>query len=66
MQKELDDLGDFPNAEPMDEDQATVVEEDTELEAETAAKKIEVSIYNTDLATMRIFLVLTAWFILII
>ncbi|KAF9360730.1 hypothetical protein BGX26_008013 [Mortierella sp. AD094] len=41
MQKELDDLVDFPNSDLMDQDK-TFVEDDPELEAETAAKRIEI------------------------
>ncbi|KAF9109488.1 hypothetical protein BGX27_007566 [Mortierella sp. AM989] len=41
MQKELDDLATLPSAEMMDQDR-TIVEEDPGLEAETAAKKIEI------------------------
>ncbi|KAG0008513.1 hypothetical protein BGZ80_003353 [Entomortierella chlamydospora] len=41
MQKELDDLADFPNSDFMYQDK-TFVEDEPELEAETAAKKIEV------------------------
>ncbi|KAG0004735.1 hypothetical protein BGZ79_008280 [Entomortierella chlamydospora] len=41
MQKELDDLADFPNSDFMYQDK-TFVEDEPELEAETAAKKIEI------------------------
>ncbi|KAF9174269.1 hypothetical protein BGX20_000253 [Mortierella sp. AD010] len=42
MQKELDELADFTDGDFMDQDK-TFVEDDPELEAETAAKKIEKS-----------------------
>ncbi|KAF9437188.1 hypothetical protein BGZ76_001702 [Entomortierella beljakovae] len=41
MQKELDDLANFPEVEMMDQDKAAA-EYDTELESETSAKRIEI------------------------
>ncbi|KAF9208193.1 hypothetical protein BGZ49_009510 [Haplosporangium sp. Z 27] len=41
MQKELDELESLPNSELMDQDR-TIVDEDPEMEAEMAAKKIEI------------------------
>ena len=43
MQQELDGLMDLPESELMEQD-TTVVEEDPELEAETARKKLDVCV----------------------
>ncbi|KAG0057583.1 hypothetical protein BGZ83_008165 [Gryganskiella cystojenkinii] len=53
MEQALDELTDFPGAEPMDEDDPTSMNVDLELDAEAAASKVEIERLENTLQDQR-------------